>query len=213
MSHLVDLVQHWEEFLKEQPGGGKEDFARWLLEKDKADKLIASTAFDYDASVFRGDDPNFNKYHGKQKTSMQGAYLVVRLGQYLHYYAKPLMKRHGLHSLDDFGYLQNVRYFSPITKSKACELMMQEVTTGMDIINRLIKNGLIRETINREDKRQKLLELTEKGNMVIDNILIDFAQLPDTLGNLPENDRDTLLQWMMQLDIYHDEIVKATIKK
>lgn len=213
MSKLVELIADWELFLEEQPQGNKEEFARWILTKDGTRPPFAHAMPQADESVFHGDDPEFNKYEGKQRTSMQGAYLVSRLSQYVHYYAKPLMKRHGLHSLDDFGYLQNVRYFTHITKSKACELMLQEVTTGMDIINRLIKNGFIRETINIEDKRQKLLELTDKGQAVLNSMVVEFLQLPDTLGNLTENDRVTLLQWLMQLDVYHDDIVKRHIKK
>lgn len=213
MSKLVELIQHWELFLEQQPLGTTADFARWLLGNNMPASTPEADPMPYDASVFRGDDPEFDAFGGKQKTSMQGAYLIARMNQYLHHYAKPLMKRHGLHSLDDFGYLQNVRYFTPITKSRACELMLQEVTTGMDIINRLIKNGFIRETINIEDKRQKLLELTQKGITVINDMMADFSQLPDTLGDLSENDRAALLKWLMHLDVYHDGVVKAHVKK
>jgi DNA-binding MarR family transcriptional regulator len=212
MSRLIELISAWEQFVALHPLGNKEDFAKWLLTGSTGTQSGAVLP-NPDEPVFHGDDPEFDKYQGKQKTSMQGAYLVARLSQYVHHYAKPLMKKHGLHSLDDFGYLQNVRFFTHITKSKACELMLQEVTTGMDIINRLIKNGFIRETINIEDKRQKLLELTEKGNAALDNMFVDFLQLPDTLGDLSETDRATLLQWLMQLDVYHDGVVKRHIKK
>jgi DNA-binding MarR family transcriptional regulator len=213
MSKLVALIQHWEIFLEQHPSGNMADFGRWLLGNHNLPGTPGAHLLPHDASLFRVDDPGFDAFEGKQKTSMQGAYLIVRMNQYLHHYAKPLMKRHGLHSLDDFGYLQNVRYFTPITKSRACELMLQEVTTGMDIINRLIKNGFIRETINAEDKRQKLLELTPKGMNVLNDMLADFSQLPDTLGDLSENDRAALLKWLAHLDVYHERVVKAHVKK
>lgn len=210
MSQLVDLVQHWELFKQEQPSGGKEDFATWLLRQvpDTGSVGVPSSE-----KVFRGDSDNFDTYGGGQKTSLQGAYLIAKLGQYINYYTKPMMRRHGLHSLDDFGYLQNIRFFEHITKTKACELMLQEITTGVDIINRLIKNGFIQETINELDKRQKLLTLTQKGNQVLEDMTADLLQLPDTLGELSANDRSVLLQWLMQLDAYHDGVVKEMGKK
>jgi hypothetical protein len=48
---------------------------------------------------------------------------------------------------------------------------------------------------------------------VLNDMLADFSQLPDTLGDLSENDRAALLKWLAHLDVYHERVVKAHVKK
>ncbi len=194
-SRLVELIKAWENFLVAYPSGSVEAFAGWVLSNSGE-------------PVFSGNDPEFDKFQGRQKTSMQGAYLISKMNQYVTYYTKPMMRKFGLHSLDDFGYLQNIRYYKNITRTKACELMLQELTTGTDIIKRLIRNGFITEVLSVEDKRQKLLSLTQKGQKVLDDMILEFQSLPDTLGDLSDEERSTILSWLNQLDVFHDDIVK-----
>lgn len=194
-SRLVELIKAWEKFLAAHPLGSVEAFASWVLSNSSQ-------------PIFNGNDPEFDKFQGRQKTSMQGAYLISKMSQYVTYYTKPMMRKFGLHSLDDFGYLQNIRYYKNITRTKACELMLQELTTGTDIIKRLIRNDFITEVLSAEDKRQKLLSLNQKGQKVLDNMILEFQALPDTLGDLSDEERSTILSWLNQLDVFHDDIVK-----
>ena len=76
-------------------------------------------------------------FQKQAKLSMQAGYLIGRLNQYVLVYTKPSMKKHGLHSMDDFGYLATVQWHSTISKTIACQAMLHEITTGTDIIKRL----------------------------------------------------------------------------
>jgi MarR family transcriptional regulator, lower aerobic nicotinate degradation pathway regulator len=200
MTELAHLVTQWEEFCREQPDGTVTQFAQWVLEKPLEPALTNHR--------FKATDPEFDKFSAPRRPAMQAGYLISKLNQYLVLYTKPLMKKNGLHSIDDFGYLQIARFYSPVTKTHACEIMMQELTTGMDIMKRLLKHGFLYETVNTADKREKLLHLTEKGEQVLNNLQHDFIQLPDTLGHLSETDRQLLVDWLTQLDGFHDEVVK-----
>lgn len=217
MSELVKLVELWEEFLQENNGRSVEQFSTWLVSrpqksKSELDDDSASNSTE-NTEQTGADDPDFEKFDGKQKSSMQGAYFLSRMNQYVSFYTKPIVKKYGLHSIDDFLYLQNVKFFANITKTKACELMLQEVTTGVDIIKRLLKNDFLIEEVNPTDKREKLLKISAKGEGVINSLYIDFFKIPDTLGNLGEEERQTLLSWLHQLDMHHNEIVKGIGKK
>jgi MarR family transcriptional regulator, lower aerobic nicotinate degradation pathway regulator len=216
MSALTELIQEWEAFLQEKQKGGFRDFIAWSqrkLDNVSAKKPNKEKVEQQVASISNANDPEFNKYNGNKKSSMQAAYLLVRMSQYVFFYTKPLMRKNGLHSLDDFGYLQNIKLYGSISKSRVCELMLHEITTGADIIKRLISNGFIKEKINKEDKRAKLLELTAKGNKVLDTMFFDFVNLPDTLGNMPEKERTALIKWLIDLDIYHNSEIKAISKE
>ena len=67
---------------------------------------------------------------------MQAGYLIGKLNQYVLVYTKPIIKKHGLHSMDDFGYLATVQWHTTISKTKACQAMLHEITAGTDIIKR-----------------------------------------------------------------------------
>ncbi len=205
MSELVTLVTAWEEFAARDAKGDVYAFAGWLLNQ-KAAMLPQEQPVVYTGSIeemLHAEDPGFDRFEGKNKSSMQAAYLMVRLNQFVLFYSKPIMKKYGLHSIYDFAYLQNVKAFSNITKTKVCELMLHEVTTGMDIIKRLLRHGFLKEAVNTGDKREKLLRLTTKGEQVLHSMFTEFLQLPDTLGDMPDIERTTLLRWMMELERYH----------
>ena len=217
MSELVKVIELWEKFSSDNKGSSVEQFSMWLVnnfQKNTGVHKNNSPSASRDNQKLTGaDDPDFEKFDGKQKTSMQGAYFVSRMNQYVSFYTKPLVKKYGLHSIDDFLYLQNVKFFANITKTKACELMLHEVTTGVDIIKRLLSNEFLIEEINPVDKREKLLKISAKGEDVINSLYMDFFKIPDTLGNLGDDERQTLLSWLHELDKHHNEIVKGMGKK
>lgn len=217
MSELINLITLWEEFLKENKESSVEQFSTWLInnlqKNSSVHKSNSPSTSTEEQNLTGADDPDFEKFDGKQKSSMQGAYFVSRMNQYVSFYTKPIVKKYGLHSIDDFLYLQNVKFFANITKTKACELMLQEVTTGVDIIKRLLKNEFLIEEVNSTDKREKLLKISAKGEAVINSLYMDFFKIPDTLGNLGEDERQTLLAWLHQLDKHHNDIVKGMGKK
>jgi DNA-binding MarR family transcriptional regulator len=157
---------------------------------------------------FNADDKEFDKFEAEAKLSMQAGYLIGKLNQYVQVYTKPIMKRYGLHSMDDFGYLATVQWHGIITKTKACQAMLHEITTGTDMIKRLVRLGYLKELADKSDKRQKNLQLTAKGTKVLAQLQNDFRELPDVLGDLDKISRNNLVSWLMNLETYHDNIIK-----
>jgi DNA-binding MarR family transcriptional regulator len=195
MGKLVDLVTNWEAFLAERPEGSLAEFGHWLNREEEPRR-------------FHSGDPAFGQYADSARISMQAGYLIGKLHGYLQLYAKPMMRKHGLHSMDDFGYLATVNWHGTIAKSQACANMLQELTTGGDIIRRLIERGLMKEVTDAEDRRRRLLQLTARGKNVVESIQREFADLPDVLGDLDAESRVQLVQWLAGLDHWHDRIVR-----
>jgi DNA-binding MarR family transcriptional regulator len=202
MSELIELISKWENFKHEFPEGAVADFGEWINSKKK----LAGKA--EKNPPFNAADAEFDKVPEQHKATMQAGYLIGKLYQYILIYSKPLMKKYGLHSMDDFGYLATVDWHQTISKSKACAAMLQEVTTGSDIIKRLLRLGYLKETPDNTDRRQKFLQLTIKGKKVLASLQTDFQSLPDVLGELELENRLKLVGWMMELDEYHDRIVR-----
>jgi DNA-binding MarR family transcriptional regulator len=198
MGQLVELVQAWEEYQLQHPDGALDGFGFWLRTRNNQ----AS------ARQFRADDKEFDKYKNEAKLSMQAGYLIGKLNQYVMVYTKPIMKKRGLHSMDDFGYLATVQWHGAITKSRACQAMLHEITTGTDIIRRLVRLSFLIELPDTTDKRQKILQITAKGEKVLAQLQEDFRDIPDVLGDLDAQSRISLVASLMNLDVYHDNIIK-----
>jgi DNA-binding MarR family transcriptional regulator len=214
MSQLVRLIEKWEIFISQNPGADLTAFAQWIVgeEKKQQSGIKTDETGNRQEARFTATDDKFNEYETNHKISMQAGHLIGKMNQYLLYYSKPIMKNFGLHSMDDFGYLQYILYNGVITKTKVCELMMQEITTGVDILKRLTGHGFIKEKINEADKREKLLQITPKGQKALSDIVTAFGQLPDVLGDIEDSERKTLLALLMQLDEYHHTLIKKTAK-
>ena len=147
-------------------------------------------------------------FQKQAKLTTQAGYLIFNLNQYVLVYTKPSMKKHGLHSMDDFGYLATVQWHSTISKTIACQAMLYEITTGTDIINRLVRLLFLKALPDKTKKRQKMLQLTAKGTKALAQLYKDFRELPDVLVDLEKKSRTSLVAWLMNLDTYHDRIVK-----
>lgn len=214
LSKLVHLIEQWEIFVSQQPEGDLAGFAQWIINEEKKQQPCIQTdeTGNKQEVRFTANDAKFDEYEANHKINMQAGHLIGKMNQYLLYYSKPIMKNFGLHSMDDFGYLQYILYNGVITKTKVCELMMQEITTGVDILKRLTGHGFIKEKINEADKREKLLQITPKGQKALADIVSAFRQLPDVLGDIENSERKTLLALLMQLDEYHHTIIKKATK-
>ena len=203
MSEIIELITKWESFKEQFNEGTIVEFGDWLTtcKKLKTNPVKANS--------FNTNDPGFNKFSEEQATIMKAGYLISKLYQYLTIYSKPVIKKYGLHSMDDFGFLATVDWKQTISKSKACAAMLQEVTTGSDIIKRLIRLALLKEIPDKADRRQKFLQLTAKGKKVLVSIQADLQNLPDILGKLEHENRVELVGWMAELDQHHEQIVKG----
>lgn len=203
MSELIELVTSWESFKSKSPEGSVIEFGEWLQGKKSNPKKAVQT------KIFTNEGAEFDKFSEQKKATMQAGKLIGRLYQYILIYSKPIMKKYGLHSMDDFGYLATVDWHQPISKSKACAAMLQEVTTGSDIIKRLIALKFLKDIPDKTDRRQKFLQLTAKGKKVLSSLQTDFQNLPDVLGELEPENRIKLVRWMTDLDHYHEKIIKS----
>jgi DNA-binding MarR family transcriptional regulator len=208
MSKLVELIQQWEVFASLEPKASVKDFIAWSFQKQHGLTDKKRVKVDSNAT-----NKGFLRFEAKERSSIQATYLFVRLSQYIFHYSKPMMRKHGLNSIDDFGYLQNIKAQNGgITKSKLCSLMLHEITTGTDIIKRLLKIGFVKEKLSDEDRRAKLLTITKKGEEVISAISKEFSFMPDTLVDMPQKDRDILINWLIILDSQHNAKLKEQNK-
>ncbi|QEM04010.1 MarR family transcriptional regulator [Mucilaginibacter rubeus] len=150
MKPIVQLVDEWTAFeeVSEQPT--VEAFCRYYLQKQR---------------------PKPKQAGKKGERIMNGAYLLKTLGRILSAYSlyfRSAVNHIGIPPAESFYYLNGLLHLGEVRKSDLINYMFAETTTGMEVINRLIRENKIDERTSPDDKRAKLIKITEKGITALD---------------------------------------------
>jgi DNA-binding MarR family transcriptional regulator len=199
----VPIIQAWENFLKTNNNKNIESFGYWLV-REQEKRNIASVADNELDEYFNNNTNEFNYSY----QSSEAAFLIWRLSKFIRYYVKPVLTEKGLSSQDDFAILAHVDYLKTCSKKEAVGANIIDSTTGIEIIKRLIKQNLITEKENKEDKRQKLISLTAKGKDVLTSIYVGFSSIQDVLVDMSIDERNVLITTLKRLDLFHTDNIK-----
>jgi DNA-binding MarR family transcriptional regulator len=150
MKPVVQLVDEWTAFeeVSEQPT--VEAFCRYYLQKQRPKP----------------------KHAGKKgERIMNGAYLLKTIGRILSAYSlyfRSAVNHIGIPPAESFYYLNGLLHLGEVRKSDLINYMFAETTTGMEVINRLIREDKIDERTSPDDKRAKLIKVNAKGIAALD---------------------------------------------
>lgn len=150
MKPVVQLVEEWTAFeeVSEQPT--VEAFCRYYLQKQR---------------------PKPKQAGKKGERIMNGAYLLKTLGRILSAYSlyfRSAVNYIGIPPAESFYYLNGLLHLGEVRKSDLINYMFAETTTGMEVINRLIREEKIDERTSPDDKRAKLIKVNQKGLAALD---------------------------------------------
>lgn len=131
---------------------------------------------------------------------------LLFLYRYIKFYSKLAFEESNIKSIEEFGFLITVMQHAQITKSELIKKNILEKSSGIEMINRLIKSGLLTQKDNPEDQRSHLVLLTKQG---IEDLFKIFEKM-NTLGiiatgslNIYEKEQLALL--LKKLDDFHFE--------
>ena len=140
------ILQKWGVYQKQKPGGSFEDFCRFsLLSEAAAAPVIASK---------KAHPPDTDGLFMMSVSRSTLAFWV---------YMRIALKDTPLPSIEDIMFCSALNNLGESRKSDVINYAMLEISTGTDILNRLIKKGYIHQRIHPGDKRSKLLKLTPSG--------------------------------------------------
>ena len=142
MNKAVELLTKWDAFDQNYPDGSLADFCRYYLALEaepQEDGQLRGTLLKNMGRIMSA----FNMYH------------------------RAAMAQIEMPSSESFYFLNGIAHHSEIKKTDLINYLFFEYTTGMEAINKLLKNELIMETVDEDDKRAKLLCLTEKGKALL----------------------------------------------
>lgn len=132
---------------------------------------------------------------------------IIFLYRYAKGYGRKLLKDTPLSSIDDVPYLLMLFFAGPASKMELIEKNVQEKTTGMEILNRLIRLGLVEQFSNPDDKRSRKLSISEQGKALVLGLMKGMDTLTEIVsGNLTQQERVNLFFILDKLNGFHAQI-------
>jgi DNA-binding MarR family transcriptional regulator len=133
--------------------------------------------------------------------------LIVLMNRYAKWYIKRVLKDSHLHTPDEFSFLITLMTYDSLSKSELITKQVMEKTSGTEIINRLIKRGLIVESADDNDKRSVRVSITRPGREEILRLLPLMGKVTKIVkGNLSNDEVNTLSYLLKKLDHFHNDI-------
>lgn len=147
------------------------------------------------------------KYDEQSGSATDISILIVLLFRYAKAYMRKALKNSPIKSADEFSFLMTLMTYDSLSKSELIQKQVMEKTSGSEIINRLIKLGLIEQANNESDKRSINVKMTEYGRIEIYKILPQMQSVSQIVtGNLDESEKTTLAYMLRKLDHFHNDI-------
>lgn len=192
---IIPLIEKWETYTTSGKGNDIYDFAGWLLaqkqEKANPSALTNSKAAGHSAEV---------------------AILLTKLQRYLSMNVKPQVKKLGFTKEHEYNFLYQVSKMDKPNKNDLSKENMLELSTGRDIVRRLINKGLITEKEHPEDKRAMQISMTAQGKKLLEKsfemLAVSFA---DFLGDLTFAEQEELTTLLKKLNAFHARKTKKDI--
>lgn len=133
--------------------------------------------------------------------------LIVFMFRYAKSYIKKALKESIIQTADEFSYLITLMTYESLTKTELIGKLVMEKTSGVEIIKRLLKQELLTEFEDPEDKRSVRVAISTKGKIELAKILPEMDKVTKLVsGNLTANEKNTLAYLLKKLDHFHNEI-------
>jgi DNA-binding MarR family transcriptional regulator len=154
-----------------------------------------------------GGDKEQHLDQSRKETNSDTAILITFMYRYAKYYIKKALLESRIQTADEFAYLITLMTFDSLTKTELINKQVMEKTSGIEVIKRLVKNGLITEYSDPSDGRSIRVAITENGRQVILSVLPAMGQVSQiVLGNLTTTETSMLSFLLNKLDHFHYEI-------
>lgn len=192
---IIDILTELDTFKKIQPNSqtSLEDFRLYLNEK----------AYEKENPKNLTDKFEMQVYELENEIAKQ----VIMLGRYSKHLIKKSLESHRDLVNEDFTYLFRLMDYPSLTKMQLIEKNAHEKQSGIEIIKRLVRNGLFEERPDKDDKRSTRISVTEKGKQVFQESMKDITMVSKIMcGKLDEDEKEQLLVSLKKLNTFHHTI-------
>lgn len=138
--------------------------------------------------------------------------LLVHLNRYAKTYSKSAISNSDFSTQEDFIYLIALKSFGTMSKIDLIKKNIHDKPVGNLVINRLLKQEWIEQNDSAQDRRIKLIHITEKGLKALENQMEKIRQATKIVsGNLTHSEKIDLIRILKKLDHFHHPIYNKNI--
>ncbi|MEN0052519.1 MAG: winged helix DNA-binding protein [Mucilaginibacter sp.] len=194
MKPIVQLIDAWDEFTAQKTNAYTVDeFCEFYLNKrTNISPPAPSPSLDHEL-----------------------AKVIGRLGSIQKTYSKIAFKQLPGIELEWYFLLHTVKNAGEIRKTDVISFnLLLEPTTCIDILNRMIKAGLLNERIDPADKRARLLTVTDQGESLLNQLQKLVGETNTMLyGHLDEKDKTSLIKVLKDVEATHATRLPEIVRK
>ncbi len=195
---LKDLLPYLEAFEKQGQGNDLMDFSTFLRQELLSPPLSPDEFPDFSIS---------KNHRPEQFSEVEFSTLLVDLYRFGKHYVKKALLLTEINTLEEFGFLASLIKTPGLLKTEIIHLHLMEISSGTEVLKRLIRSGFIHEKQDERDKRAKRLFLTEKGRETIVAAFYEMYKASKIIrGNLTDEELEHTTQVMEKLSAFHWQI-------
>ncbi len=138
--------------------------------------------------------------------------LLLHLNKYAKTYSKSAIAESEFATQEDFIYLINLKTFGSMSKMELIKKNIHDKPVGMLIITRLLKHGWISQYESENDKRNKIIQISDKGLKTLEQQMTKIRKATEiVVGNLTFSEKMELIRILNKLDRFHYPIFSRNI--
>ena len=188
---MQQLIQEVAAFEAEHGAGDIGTFSSWLVGRTTAPK----------------PETKADLAEGHYNVNEMIASFLGQMEAYSKHYSKKILRDSQLANQNDYVYLIILDRLGDQRKTDLISLALMEVSSGIEVIRRLLRNGMIEDYPDPHDKRSKRVRLTAQGKQALKELASDMDQIGTLVtGNLTEQEKNQLARILQKLAVYHKKI-------
>jgi DNA-binding MarR family transcriptional regulator len=194
---IKQILEYLEEYEEEVGNADLKEFSIYLK-----DKVIPEDPANAVRSFDTGDYLNYLSY-----PEIEFGTLLTGLFRFAKHYMKKAFRETAIRTIDEFGFLATLLREDTLLKNELINQHLLEISSGSEILKRLIRGGLVQEFADEHDKRAKRVSLTQKGKEEIFSAFHDMHKVAEiVIGNLTRKELMDTLSVMNKLTYFHQHI-------
>ncbi len=201
-ARIHELLTYFEAFEREEKSQDLKAFSLWLYRQENR-RTGPPSEEQMQKMVGVGKYTFYHDFSTEKKLGI----LIGRLARFARNYAKKAMQGLPITTLDEFTYLAGITGDYTPSKSELINAHYMEMTSGSEIIRRLVKMGLVEEITDAADKRLKRLRITPEGEAVRSRAIEQMGEVAQLVaGNLTDDEKAQAVALLTQLDSFHVDV-------
>ncbi|HAY71219.1 MAG TPA: hypothetical protein DCX89_04960 [Saprospirales bacterium] len=201
MSDNIELIRQLLGFVQDfENEGGKADIKEFALFLRDKTILENPANLEYDFNL-----ENYQNY--KSYPEVEFSTLLTGLFRFAKFYIKKALSGTSIKTLDEFGFLATLLRNGSLLKNELINSHLLEISSGSEVLKRLINSGLVSESPDENDKRAKRVCITPLGiTELMESFKVMHKVSEIVIGNLDKSELLNALTIFNKLHYFHQNI-------